>query len=682
MSSLRILMGRPLSAVLALSLVLILSARSSASGEENLLLNSDLSAGTSMPDHWKPSRRVGCESFEWSHSPGAPGELRISDAPGKDAAWTQKISVSPGWYHLSADLRAEDAGHTGGAYLAIISGAVAALVPWHPASWERDGLYFRAGADNNPIEVRCGLISPTHRTKAFFRDIKLTKASGAHPAGAQQFDLDKKSHLPRSSGQAVVRWTTISLVILLGTLGFIYYRFADGADIPSRPLRESSALSTSVPHDARRTAGVALIFGLLLVVILAVPRVEWLPGAGLSMVKPAATMSDEPFYILLINSLLFDHDFELQADYQRIARGGSDAGAGFRGRELDHHTILVNQRTGRHALASSNARGSAIPCDPEFTPSDDVYEVSAHPPGFSILVALAILPLRPAIGDVEGDAAIVLALISWLGALTTYLVGRKVGMGRAQAMMATLLLVSASSWLAYSRSFFPDSTIGLALILALWALIADLPILAGLGTAAAAMLKPPFAVVGVGFIINEICQGRRRNAAKLGLVLASCGLTMLAFNYWMARTPVISGSEGWFFASGLQQFYDTFLHPSHGLFFFVPWTVVAFIAIGRTLGGIGPNSKLLRQMAAPMALYIVVLSCFGGTPGLSYGPRYWVPFLPWLALATIEGVRGARRPALLACGFLVLLGVLVAIPGALRYPQIFSRPPWAAWKAE
>jgi len=296
-------------------------------------------------------------------------------------------------------------------------------------------------------------------------------------------------------------------------------------------------------------------------------------------------------------------------------------------------------------------------------------------------MALAIAPLRPAVGDVERDVAIILALISWLGALMTYLVGRSVGMGRVRAMLATLLLVGASSWLAYSRSFFPESTIGLVLIVALWAWMTERPLLAGLAVALAAILKSPLAVVGIGFIINEIWAGRRRNAIMLGLVLASCGLPVMAFNYWLARTLVISGNGSALRGPDLQSLYDTFLEPGHGLLYFVPWAVIAFIAIGRGFRSTAPDAKLLRQMAVPLALYVLVLSCSGTGPGLCYGPRYWIPLLPWLALATIEGVNRARRPALLACGVLVLLGALIAIPGTLRYPQIFSQVPWAAWSS-
>jgi hypothetical protein len=667
----RIIAGR-IFLLLAFLLSLTFCTALPALAQSNLLNNSDLEAGSSMPDSWHPSRRSGCESFEWFHPGGTPGELRINSAPGADAAWVQTVSVSPGWYEFSADLRTEDGGPIGGALLAVKQDRYSVTALWRNRDWERHEFYVRVWGPDS-LEVQCGLSSPDLRTKVFCRNLTLTRISGAPPAGAQRFDLPK----PRPS--AGVNWVSLSLVLVLGLLGFVYYRFADGATLWD-PAQAKIGSEESGRRDSWRTVGVVLGFIVLLMAIFAVTRVELVPGAGLSIVTPAAVRSDEPHYVILINSLLFDRDFELQDDYERVYEGGLDAGARFKGHDLDHHTLLVNRRTGHHAFASENSPNSVIPCDPEFIPSDDVYEVSAHPVGFSILMALAVAPFQPAIGDVEGEVAIVLALISWLGALMTYLAGRTVGMGRTRAMLAALLLVAGSPWLAYSRSFFPEATIGLALIVALWAIVTDRPILVGIATAVAAILKPPFAVIGIAFIINEIYAGRRRNAAKIGVVLALCGAPMLAFNYWLAGTPVISGNASWVQGSRLQSLYDTFLEPGHALLYFVPWVVIAFIAIERAFRSPEPDAKLLRPMALPLVLYLVLLSGSGTGPGLCYGPRYWIPFMPWFALAIMQSVNRARRPAILACGVLVLVAILIAIPGALRYPQIFSQVPWAAWQ--
>jgi len=665
------------------AILLVLAIRTipgNAAASENLLLNPDPRSGSSMPAHWHPSPGVECDSFEWSHQPGAPGELRISNAPGGRAAWTQKADVSPGWYYLSASLRTEGLGR---AFLSVRSSNLFARSAWASTDWERHGLYIHIRW-NDHMEVECGLDSPSPTATASFRDIILSRISGAPPAATQETEIDQAPS-NWASIQRTQRRINISLLSLLCMVGLIYYRFANGgneslsaegvSNPPPHFSADGAAWSLDLAHDRWRIAGVVASFGLLLVMFVVLSRIKWSPGAGFSLVAPAATRSDEPQYVLVINSLLFDHDLQLQDDYDRVASGGFDAGVRFSGAAFDHHTILINRRSGRQGLASIDAADHASRCDSAFNPPEDVYEVSAHPVAFPALIALAIAPLRPSLTDVESYAAVVLALISWLGALVTYLAGRRLGMSRATAMLATMLLVGASPWLAYSRSFFSESTIGLALILTVWAFSAERVTLAGFGAGFAAILKPPFAVVGAGLIINELIAGRRRNAAKLAIGWGSCGTALIAFNYWLAKTPVISGNLG-LTPFAFYHFYDTFLDPVHGLLYFVPWSIFVFLAIPFAWRSNASGLELIRWLVLPLAFYIILMGSTG--PGLCYGPRYWVPFLPWFALATVQIMRRAQRPAVFACIFLVLLSALVAIPGALRYSQMFSQPPWAA----
>jgi len=433
--------------------------------------------------------------------------------------------------------------------------------------------------------------------------------------------------------------------------------------------------------DLYRSLGVGAVFCLALLLILAVTHVEFVPGAGLRIVTPAAVLSDEPYYIMAINGLLYDHVFQLQEVYQRVAQGGWEAGLRFRGALFPHHTILVDLRTGQHGLWSHTKYARLSPrWAIRLERMLGTYEVSAHPMAFPALMALLIAPFHPMIDHVEREVALLLALISWLGMLLTYLVARRSGMTRGWAMLSALLLVFASPWLAYSRSYFPESTIGLSLIVALWALAAERPMLAAFAAAVAGIFKPLFAVVGAGFIVDEIREARWPDALRMGLVLSLCGLGLVAFNYWLARTPLISGVQGWFWASDLHQLYDTFLEPADGILVFVPWTIIGFLGIASTFAFSCSDSILLRRMAVPIGLYLVVISSFGSGPGLCYGPRYWVAFLPWLAIATIQVMRRAGRVARVVCALLVLVAAAIAIPGALRYPQLFLQPPSAAWR--
>ena len=316
-----------------------------------------------------------------------------------------------------------------------------------------------------------------------------------------------------------------------------------------------------------------ILAGLALLLIWGVTRVELAPGSNLKIISPSAVSGDEPHYLIVVTSILFDHDLELQDDYERVRRGGLEAGRRWRGGLPDHHTIVVNRRTGHHANWMSSMGGVVIGRPfgirnrlPEFAPSPDVYEVPAHPVAFPALLALVLAPFHPSINNVEPEVGFVLVLIAWAGTLATYLMARRGGLSRGPAILAAAVLLLASPWLPYCREYYPETTIGLTLALAIWAWSDDRPGLATFFAAGAAILKPSFAVVGAGFVIEAMLERRVRDAIRMAVILSICAVSLCAFNYWLAGTPLISGSEPWTSAD-LRQLPETLLDPSHGLFF-------------------------------------------------------------------------------------------------------------------
>jgi len=457
-----------------------------------------------------------------------------------------------------------------------------------------------------------------------------------------------------------------------------------------------------------RRAGLVLCFASILLIYWSVTHLELVPVRTLQHVSPRAISGDEPHYLIILNSILFDHDLQLQDDYARVSRGGLEAGAGYAGTNLDHPTILVNRRTGYHASAliyRPGIRGQepgvwlstgsgfrvflpgnsfARRNDPELAPGPDVFEVPAHPVAFPALLALLIAPLRPALADVERDASLAMVLIAWAGVVVTFLIGRKVGMTQGAALGAALLLGLGSPWFAYARSYYSEPAIGLALALALYAIEADRLVPAALAVGAALWLKAPFVLVGAGFVLELLWERRFRDAILMSLVVGACGLALVSFNYWLARTFVIP-DFGVPLATDFHSLYDTLLLPGHGLFIFAPWTALALFPLGHALCSEPSHSSLLRRMALPIALYLVLLVIVDYDPGYSYGPRYWVPFMPWLAIAAVETMRSSSLGRRIIYSPLLLAGVAIAIPAALCYPNthpfIYSLPPSAAWRA-
>jgi len=391
---------------------------------------------------------------------------------------------------------------------------------------------------------------------------------------------------------------------------------------------------------------------------------------------------DEPHYYLILTSVLHDRDLLLHDDYLRVQRGGAEAGAEFRGNELDHHTILIDPRTGEHELwqrvfdwRTHRKEGGFERLRTGF--EKDAVEVPAHPPAFSALVALLLAPLRPR--DPEPFAIAAVALISFAALVMLERTALRAGFMRREALAAVLLAGVASPLLPYARSFFSEPLIALARIGALWALVADKPALCGALCFAAAAVKPPFGLVALGWSALRFREGRRADATRLLFTFLAFWPALIAFNLLLAHTPLISGTSGFEPAKGLGELGDLFFGDAHGLFTFVPWAAAGFFVAARA--AVRGEPGLLRDLAWGAAPVLAVLAAADvEAGGFCYGPRYLVPFLPWLALATVLAWRPASRRWRAVIAALAVAGAVIAVSGALRYRDLFDRPVVAAFR--
>lgn len=102
--------------IAALAVLLMLSARSPArAAATNLLVNGDLSKGSEhQPDDWRTEAWLNdpdAFSYDWTHpDAGGPGELKVVALKANDARWMQALSLQPGWYHITAEVRTENVG--------------------------------------------------------------------------------------------------------------------------------------------------------------------------------------------------------------------------------------------------------------------------------------------------------------------------------------------------------------------------------------------------------------------------------------------------------------------------------------------------------------------------------------------------------------------------------------------
>src|ERR1700693_1643108 len=202
---------------------------------------------------------------------------------------------------------------------------------------------------------------------------------------------------------------------------------------------------------------------------------------------PAVFSGDEPHYLVIVASILFDRDLYLANNYHSILMGGADAGQKFRGWQLDHHTLIKDVRTGDNVLWDEvfDYRGGGTKCVPtdlscvgfnrisnlvpDYTPANPNYmELPKHPFGFPALLALGLRVLHTGRDEVEAHAIYLNVLLSWSVGIVTYLCALGLGLGSGASMGVVLLTYFASPWLVYSHVLFPATFMALPMIAALW----------------------------------------------------------------------------------------------------------------------------------------------------------------------------------------------------------------------
>ena len=413
--------------------------------------------------------------------------------------------------------------------------------------------------------------------------------------------------------------------------------------------------------------------------------------------EPAQALSgDEPHYLLTVNSLLFDRDLSLGDDYRRARWGGLEAGRNFSGKPLDHHTIVVDRATGEHLVWSELydltpgtqhfCRTAAAGCEDFARKSDRLRGPSAverplHAPLWPAAVALALAPLRLTRAQVEPAMGALLLLISWLGgAVVTYLCARRAGLSEGHAVAAAALVCLCSPWLAYSRAYFAETSVGLVLALGVLALLCERPLLAAALAGLAGALKPQYAPFGPALIAAQTLRasplpGRVRTALGMSAVVACFALATFAWNRWLIGVPVVV-SQGFAWVPWLRSLPQALVDSRHGLLPFAPWALISLAGAARGLSARPP--PLLRETGLPIVANLVLLSSNGWFGEWCYGPRYWVAYLPLLALAAagFAAAHGALLRSLLVA--LALAGALFAVSGALEYRYVFHQPAWLA----
>jgi hypothetical protein len=250
-------MSRSLMAIAILAILLLGATGSSRAASGNLLENGDFSRGSgNSVDEWRNDAWIltaGTTDYRWIRpEDGQPGEIVVATHLDNDARWVQQLSLGPGWYYISADVRTVGvlATFTGAAVSVLEDGITSADLKGN-SDWQKLGLYLKIGPHGADIDValRLGGYMNLTRGEAFFRNANVVRVD-APPVNADHlYDLDLIRQ-QEVNGPVGRPWTLPVTLVLLFVIAVVGWWMLT----PDIPASVEAATESEVSRRGKRSS--------------------------------------------------------------------------------------------------------------------------------------------------------------------------------------------------------------------------------------------------------------------------------------------------------------------------------------------------------------------------------------------------------------------------------------------
>jgi hypothetical protein len=247
--------------------------RALADSQTNAIQNGNLAQGSgNSPDKWKTAAWQNGPDFttyHWNHPPNAPAELEVSSAKPNDAYWSQTVHLGPGWYHFTANIRAQGIPtNSSGANISVVEDGITSPHLRGTTDWQPVGFYLKVGDPGADVVLACRLggFASLNTGKAFCRDLQAVKVD-APPASADaafKYDLDTIRHplgMPQKGAAATSSSAggssiavVLELLIAVLVIGFVAWRQFPGKFPTAETFRR---IGTAIRHLAPSGAPVS-----------------------------------------------------------------------------------------------------------------------------------------------------------------------------------------------------------------------------------------------------------------------------------------------------------------------------------------------------------------------------------------------------------------------------------------
>jgi hypothetical protein len=414
----------------------------------------------------------------------------------------------------------------------------------------------------------------------------------------------------------------------------------------------------------------------------------WFPEEG--QVGLARVFSgDEPHYLVILNSLVSDHDWNLANNYEAVHLGGEEAGRAFRAQPLDHHTswslggkyvrwskvFEMDAKRWRYDRKGYPAPRLAEGVSSIYLPP---YEYSYHWPGLPLLLSPLVYPLAGTT-YLEPAAIFFSWIITVLGMLALVSLGSTFGVPHWKTALAVILTFLATPAWHYGRTFFTEPY-ALGLVLGAHALYLGRrrALLAGLLCGLGMMLKNTFIVMALPLGIYMLLRKRWKDAAIFAVLPVASVVGSMLLNKEMYGS-YFQGPNTWEEGNILTGTLGLLFSTEHGLLPFAPIAISALIGWPAFFRARPAEATLVA--AAFFSMFFLSAAYGLWHAGFCYGPRYIVPVIPLLMLGLMFRFNKPNFRPWHALDIVVLgaLSLWINFLGAVPHWNHFSRHPLGAF---
>jgi len=226
-----------LSVLSAFVLLALISMPRRGWSADNLFKNPDLALGSgNQPDDWRTEAWVSDPSavtYRW-----VPGEVTVVATKENDARYMQTLSLGPGWYHLTVEIRTENVGNDKtGATISVMEDGISSKDIKNTTDWTPVELYLKVGSKGADVDValRVGGYGSLNTGTAHFRKASAVKIDAPPEKADHTYDLEQirgqSAHVP--VGSPISLFVTFALLAIV--VRWSWKMFAQAA--PKAPTR-------------------------------------------------------------------------------------------------------------------------------------------------------------------------------------------------------------------------------------------------------------------------------------------------------------------------------------------------------------------------------------------------------------------------------------------------------------